>query len=470
MNTTMISEPIYFIGIGGTGMAPLAEIALKKGMKVIGSDIKDSNTLKNLKKMGATIFHEHKKENLKEVKTVVYSSAINPDNEELHAAKNSTINVLHRSDLLSYFMKNKKAITVAGTHGKTTTSAMIAHMLSELGLNPTAAIGGVFVDSHSSSMFGDGEFFVAEADESDGSLLKYNPYISILTNVDHDHLDYFKDLNDLIHFFSKYISKTDPEGLAIIGWDNKYCQNIGNEYKREKLTYGFRIGSEIRAIDRGWSNNMTQYKVMVEKDQIEGELNLVGVHNIQNALCALSVARALDLDVKEAATALKSFKGVKRRLTPIYKTDNIMIFDDYAHNPGKIRASIKGIRETWPNHQINVIFQPHRFSRLNTMYNETMESFSNAHTVSVLPVFAAGEKVAEEYSPQRLADDISELSKTKAYGTDNFDSCITMLIQKLKRPSIFLTIGAGDIWELGKKLGDTIDAQKEKIHFERTKT
>ncbi|MBF0440460.1 MAG: UDP-N-acetylmuramate--L-alanine ligase [Oligoflexales bacterium] len=463
MKQNTIGNKIHFIGIGGSGMSPIAQIALHRGFDVSGSDIGDSATISQLRSLGAKIFLEHKKENISEERTIILSSAIQNDNPEVVAAQELKYPIIHRSDFLSYLMKGKKVITVAGTHGKTTTSAIIAHMLHKLNLSPTAAIGGKMVEYESSALCGDGEFFVAEADESDGTLLKYESYISILTNIDHDHMDFFKNFDEVLNLFSAYLKKTDPEGISIIGWDDSNSRNLGAELTVPKLTYGTRLGSEVRAINHAYKAEKTTFTAIVERELVDCEFSLIGKHNVLNALCALAVAKYLNLNMADAAKSISSFKGVNRRLTPIFKSENIKVYDDYAHNPGKIMASIDAIRYCHPKYKIYVVYQPHRFTRLDTMYNETMASFKDADHVFVLPVYAAGEKALKAYSSKALASDIQKISGTNAEGLESFDECIDRLLGVSKERVVFLTVGAGDVFKISHKLGDLFNAKsKEK--------
>jgi UDP-N-acetylmuramate--alanine ligase len=331
-------------------------------------------------------------------------------------------------------------------------------MLRELGLDPTAAIGGELVGSRSYSMIGSGPWFVAECDESDGSFLRYEPFLSIITNIDLDHLDYYQDLEGLKRAFLTFVNKTAPEGWAIVGWDNNAAREVAHEFSGQRLTFGTRIGSEVRGLNFKSHGAVADYQAVVDKLLIKSQAPLVGRHNLQNILCCLAVAKALELDLQKAADALSRYPGVKRRFSLVAEIDGVKIFDDYAHNPGKIQSCIEGAREAFPSEQLIVIFQPHRYSRLETMYNETMAAFAAADEVLIMPVYAAGETTIKDFSPIIMAEDLSRLSRVKAqpYSTET----LNMLLQSQRRPTVLITVGAGDVSQLSQQWKDALHEQK----------
>ena len=468
-----LEKVIHFIGIAGSGMSPLAEIAIFQGYQVSGSDLYESNVTKRLQELGAKLFFGQSPDHLPSNATVVISSAIDDSNVELQAAKNQNLRVIHRSDLLVILSGSKKLITVAGSHGKTTTTAMIAHMLHELGLAPTAAVGGIVEGFESSALTGDGEYFLAEADESDGTFLKFNPYISILTNADVDHLDFWENEEELHKAFSNYLKNTDEEGNIIVCWDNRGSYLIGCESKSiNRLSYGFRIGSDIRAINWEGNGHNTIFSAMIDKTPVTVNIPAIGQHNVLNALCALTVAQALELNIQEAAESLSRFSGVKRRMSLIFSSQKFKVYDDYAHNPGKISACIKGLKNAWPSQSLVVLFQPHRFSRLRTLYNEIISSFKEADSVFIFPVYHAGEPIDKNFSGPQLASDIAHHSKTTATYSEEFDQFLEKSLRIINKPTTILTVGAGDIWKLTEKIGSILNGEKEleKKHLGGTKT
>lgn len=452
-----LKDPVHFVGIAGYGMSGLAELCLKNRLKVSGSDLRKNDITNHLEKLGATVFQGHAAANVSAAGTVVYTSAVDKGNPELAAAENAGTSLLHRSDLLALAMKGRKAITVAGTHGKTTTTAMIGFMLERYGLDPVIICGGTMNAYGSTVYCGKGDFVVAEADESDGSFLKYQPFLSVTTNIDFDHMEYFKNKDGLAKAFLSYSRATHKDGMAIVGWDSALTREIMSEFTGPKLAYGFLIGSEVRAIGFQCSEGVSTFKAIVERDQIDCRINMIGKHNVQNALCCLAVARALGLDLKKAAAILTEFPGVKRRQEVVFKSEKVTIFDDYAHNPGKISALVSSIKDSWKSKKLLVAFQPHRFSRLDTMYDEMIGSVAAADQIFVLPVYAAGESTDKDYSSKRLAADIANRSGKPAHACADIKDAARQILQAITPGSVVLTVGAGDVnaivGELRKELG-----------------
>jgi UDP-N-acetylmuramate--alanine ligase len=276
-------------------------------------------------------------------------------------------------------------------------------------------------------------------------------------------MDYFKNFEDLLEAFKKYLSKTLPDGVCIIGWDNKNSQTIGYELQKPRLSFGRRIGSDIRLLSYEKTPGGLCFECMVDKLAVTCTLPLIGYHNMLNALCALAVAHAIGLDVKAAADSLASFRGVARRLETKYFSPQVKVFDDYAHNPGKVAACITGVREAYPAAKLHVIFQPHRYSRLETMYNEIVSAFLGADEVLILPVYAAGETAGADFSLELTGLDISKASNTSARLFKNFEECAEYAVNQVSDESIFLCLGAGDIWKLANTLGELFNAKQKKI-------
>ncbi len=450
---------VHFIGIGGTGMRPLAEIALAKGYQVTGSDQSQTASTDQLLSLGARITIGHSRAAIPtQPVRIVASTAIKNDNPEMAEAQRLGLPILHRSDFLHELMRESKAICISGTHGKTSTTAMVAFMLREMGLDPTAAIGGELVGTNRYSMTGKGSWFVAECDESDGSFLRYDPFLSIVTNIDLDHLDYYQDLEGLKRAFLNFVGKTHTDGWAIFGWDNNAAREVAQNFEGQRLTFGTRIGSEVRGLNFKSKGRLASYEAVVDKILIKGSAPVVGRHSLQNILCCLAVAKALELDLPKAAHALSQFPGVKRRFSLVAEVDGVKIFDDYAHNPGKIQSCIEGAREAFPQDRLIVIFQPHRYSRLETMYNELMGSFAAADEVLIMPVYSAGETTDRDFSPSVLAEALSRASSVKAqpYSTE----VLSAMLQSPRRPTVLITLGAGDVSQLSQQWKDALHEQK----------
>jgi UDP-N-acetylmuramate--alanine ligase len=451
MQKPVLKSPIHFIGIGGSGMAPLAELCHAAGLRTQGSDPTSNKSTRRLDKLGVHVFPNQDATHLPDSGTVVYSSAIPRSNPEFAAASqlSSRLLLMHRSELLAEFVNSHCSITIAGTHGKTTTSAMVAYMLNELGLKPSAAIGGRMLNYDSPALVGDSDLFVAEADESDGSLVRYRPFVSVLTNIGEDHLDNLKNLDGIKSLFSSYLEHTSAEGCAVLGWDNPHCRELGSKLIHDKLSFGFVIGADVRAYECTTDRGGAAFKAVVERDQVKCKLKLIGKHNVQNALAALAVARVLELDVQKAADCLSEFAGVARRTSLVFDSPVLSIFDDYAHNPEKISACVRSLAHAYSDRELIVVFQPHRFSRLQTMFDGLVSAFQEASMVIVLPTYAAGEASVDEFSTRRIAEAIGIASAVAAIPAENFDSAVAAIAKTVKKPAIILTVGAGDVWQCG---------------------
>ena len=433
-------------------MSGLAELMHLKGMKVNGSDSKESLATKRLASLGIPVTIGQDADPIVKDDIVVFSSAIRSDHPSMTHARALGCKVIHRSDLLAELMHEKISIAVAGTHGKTTTSAMITHVLTALNLDPSAAIGGDMMPQLSPARAGKGPHFVAEADESDGSFLKYRPRVAVLTNVDTDHMDFFGSRDRLQEIFSEYLHNLDDDGVAVVGWDNPGSREVGSQFEGRRLGFGFLLGCDVRAIDYRLVDGHATFKAIVERDTVAVRLPMFGKHNAQNALCALAVARALELDLKSAAESLATFQGVARRMSLMLNKPQLRLFDDFAHNPGKMAACVLSLREAYPDWTIRIVWQPHRYSRLDTMYQDTIAAFRNADEVVVLPVYAAGEIPTKLYPVKDLALDISAASSTSAVGMEDFSEVTRYIRKSLSSKTVLLTMGAGSISELSHVL------------------
>lgn len=453
-----IEAPIHLVGIGGTGMSPIAELLAARGIATRGSDIAENTGTKRLTALGIPVTIGHSADALGDARTLVVSSAITESNEELIAARSRGIPVLHRSDVLHALMKGKRAITIAGTHGKTTTTALVCHMLTEMGLDPSAAVGGAMVSIGSPARCGNGPYFVAEADESDGSFLKYTPEIAVLNNVDYDHMDHFKTRENLEAAFVRYLGNTRKEGVSIVGWDSPLAREVASRHNGNRLTFGLVLGSEIRAIDYACRDGFSRFKAIVERDVIPVELHAIGKHNVFNALATLAVARALRLDVRRAAETLRTFRGVERRLAPVVETDDLKIFDDYGHNPGKTAAAVGALKESWPDWHLIVVYQPHRYSRLDHMYDEMLGGIGGADEGILLPVYAAGEIPTRDYPVESLASDASRITAMPVTAASDIDHAVTLLRAKIRPRTIVLSLGAGNVWMVSERLKNELSS------------
>lgn len=457
------AKTIHFIGIGGSGMTPLAELALDMGFQVTGSDSKLNANCQRLAHLGAQIFSQHDPQNISQASRVVVSSAIPDTNVELMAAhKKPAVIVQHRSEYLKELAEGHKLIAVTGTHGKTTTAALIAHMLEFCNLQPKAAIGGEMLNYGRYSMCGPGSFFVIEADESDGSFLNFHPYIAIINNIDADHLDHYETIENVQATFSRFLQQLDPEGCAIVNWDDPMTFEISQHITGERLTFGQRLGSEIRLLKRKFNKGRLSFEAMIDHQHIHGQASLMGRHNTQNILAALTIAHLLELDMDNALKAIANFHGAKRRLSCNFRAvdDSIIVYDDYAHNPKKISSCVEAIKEAFPEHFLHVLFQPHRYSRLKTMYNGFIEAFRGSDQIDILPVFAAGEPKPDGFDLTPFKNDVAKRSGAIVRLLEGFPTS-DQLLEEHKGCSkrLFLTVGAGDVNQIAVALRDRLNGK-----------
>lgn len=450
---------LHFIGIGGSGMAPLAEIAFRLGFQVSGSDSSPSRSVQILQELGIPVVIGHSSENLKteEKPTVIYSSAIKASNSEFQKAQSQHFPLMHRSDLLHHFLSLKpNSITVAGTNGKSTTSAMIAYCLHQLAKAPLSIIGAQLKDFESLSLCGEGDYSLAEADESDGTFLKYRPSVGVLTSIDLDHMDYYRDHEHIFETFKHYIKNIHNNGYAILNTDDPHCALIAKDLKKNKITYGFNPLADIQGDDCISKDGETYFSVKFFGKNYKSRIKTIGKHNVENALAAIATGQALGFQIGETVDALGNFSGVKRRLELIYKSSELAIYDDYAHNPTKIKSVVNAVRTSYLRSNLIVIFQPHRYSRIKTLYNNFVGSFSNASCVIVLPTYASGEEDESPIAPERLVADIENNSGIPCYYASTFEKAEEKVTQILKQESIILTLGAGDVWHLAFKLKERL--------------
>lgn len=431
MNTKQDREILHFVGIAGSGMQPLAEFCVASGYRVQGSDLRFHKGIERLRQQGVWVADTHHRSNIKGAQKIIRSSAINAENPELVQARHDNLEILHRSELLAEILNQYKGICVTGSHGKTTTSAMITYVLEQLGCDPNAIIGGALKTTQKAFRSGQGELMIAEADESDGSLLRYkNPFMTVLTSLGKDHLDYFKSIDQLRAFFLSFLEQTDKDGMVVMGWDEPLLRELGHQLKIPKLTFGSVLGCDVRLLSTQAQSHQCRFEAMVERDRVVCQLPMIGAHNVANALCCLAVCRGLELNVADAAQALESFPGVCRRLETVFASDEIHIYDDYAHNPDKIAACLSGLRSHWPNHHISAIYQPHRYSRLETMYEDLVGCFTSCDQVWLLDVFSAGENSFTGFDKAKFAADIATCSRTKVESCDHFDDAKSKILKK----------------------------------------
>ena len=445
-------EVIHFIGIGGIGMSGLAQILKTMGFKVQGSDINKNKNTDNCKKLGIKILIGHNKKNINKATILVKSSAIKPNNTELLESQKKNIPIYDRIEMLANIIDLKKNIIITGSHGKTTTTSLVAKIISTAKLDPTIINGGVINSLKNNAKLGKGEWAVVEADESDGSFLKVPINYSIVTNIDKEHLDYYKNFNKLIEAFKTFIEKTPPIGKSFLCLDDLNLKKIIKNLKTKNYyTYGFHKDSNYQICNPRYEINYTKfdfkvkntgYKNFYVKDIL---LNLIGKHNVLNASAAIALCFHLGLNINVIKKALKSFSGVQRRLTKIFKKNQIEFYDDYAHHPTEIKSVLDGFRQVVPKRKIIAVFQPHRYSRIKSLKSEFALCFKNSDQVILCPVYAAGESIDQEYDDKKFAQLISKFSKTQVILIASENDLSNYLRKNLINDEVVIGMGAGSI-------------------------
>ncbi|MEN8263018.1 MAG: UDP-N-acetylmuramate--L-alanine ligase [Nitrospirota bacterium] len=458
-------EKVHFIGIGGVGMSGIAEVLNNLGYEVDGSDLKESETTKRLREFGININIGHKAENVKKADVVVISSAVDPANPEMQAARKMSIPVIPRAEMLAELARLKYAVLVAGAHGKTTTTSLIASLLGEGKLDPTVVIGGKLKGIGSNAKIGWGEFLVAEADESDGSFLKLSPTISVVTNIDREHLDFYKDINEIKEAFLSFINKVPFYGLSILCGDNEYIKELLPKIQRRFITYG--IGEDMDLVAKNISIDgmkSTFEAVLNGKSLGIFEVPLIGAHNISNCLAAIAVANELKVNMDIIRDSLRNFSGVHRRFELKGTVSGINVIDDYGHHPTEITATLRAVRESIkcsPGNsssggkqekkgRLVVLFQPHRYTRTRDLLNEFIDAFTDADKVVLMDIYPAGEKPLPGVNSELLFKGIADTGKEIEY-IQGRNEILDYLENELKNEDILLTLGAGDVWKLGEE-------------------
>jgi UDP-N-acetylmuramate--alanine ligase len=452
-------EIVHFIGIGGIGMSGLAQIMKIMGFNVQGSDLNKNKNTDNCKKIGIKILNGHSKENISNATIIVKSTAIALNNIELKESRNKKLPIYERAEMLANIVSLKKNIIVTGSHGKTTTTSLVAKILSAAKLDPTIINGGVINSIKSNAKFGKGEWTVLEADESDGSFLKLPINYSVVTNIDNEHLDFYKTYQNLIEAFIKFIEKTPPIGKAIVCLDDPEIKKILTKIKNKNyLTYGFNKKSNYQIINTNYQLTSSSFDLKIQKYGSKKKiiknivLNLIGEHNILNATAAIAVC--LNLGVNETAfkKALKNFSGVQRRLTKIFLKKGREFYDDYAHHPTEIKAVLSGLKQVYKKRKLISVFQPHRYSRVMNLKKEFSSSFIMSDSVILCPIYAAGEKKDLRYSQENFAKLISKNSNTQVIIIKNEIELRKYLKKNLISNEIILGMGAGTISKWMKEL------------------
>ena len=457
------NEVIHFIGIGGIGMSGLAQIMKNMGFAIQGSDLSRNKNTERLTKSGIKVYFGHHHKNLKKATMIVISSAVKQNNKELKIARNKKLPVFKRGEMLANIVSLKKNIVITGSHGKTTTTSLIANILVEAGLDPTVINGGIINSLKNTAQLGKGDWAVIESDESDGSFLKLPITYSIVTNVDKEHINYYGSFNNLKKSFCAFIDKTPSFGKSIICTDDNNLKLLLSKCKTNNfLTYGFNKNSNYQIINVKKKINYSIFDLRLKfaKDKIYKisniKVNLIGDHNISNATAAIAIALNLGIKINIIKKALKKFLGIQRRFTKVFSLGSREFYDDYAHHPTEIRAVIKSARDVYKNRKIICVFQPHRYSRIKSLKSEFASSFKASDAVVLCPVYSAGEKLKYNFNQNHFSKLISEKSKTQVINVKNQKELESYFIKNLIEDEMIICMGAGSITNWIREIGEKI--------------
>ncbi len=458
------TKQIHFVGIGGIGMSGIAELLLNLGYRVTGSDLNRSDITRHLESLGAVVHQGHAGQWVEGADVVVTSSAIPADNPEVAGAVANHVPVIQRAEMLAELMRLKKyGIAIAGSHGKTSTTSMVAAVLAEAGLDPTVVVGGK-VDSlgGNNARLGEGEFLVAEADESDGSFLKLSPVIEVVTNIDREHLDYYRDLEHIREMFLRFIDRLPFYGAAILCFDDANIARLLPRIRRRIITYGLTEQADLQATRITSGSGGSEFTVRGRAGELGRiRLNRPGRHIIYNSLAAVAVGLELEIDFAVIARALEGFGGVQRRLQVKGEEAGVLVVDDYGHHPTEIRVTLDAIREGWPDHRLVVAFQPHRYTRTRALFDEFTTAFRRADVLVLTDIYAASEAPIEGVDSQALLEAIRRHGQRRVSLVPALEELPGALLAILRPGDLLLTLGAGNIVRVGDQVLELLAAREK---------
>jgi UDP-N-acetylmuramate--alanine ligase len=445
-------QSIHFVGIGGIGMSGIAEVLLNQGYRVSGSDLKKSKVTERLASLGAQVLEGHHPANLGQADVVVTSSAVKPDNPEVMEAQRRQIPIIPRAEMLAELMRSKYGITVAGTHGKTTTTSMIATVLGTAGMDPTVVVGGRLNSLGSNARMGTGDFMVVEADESDRSFLMLSPTLAVVTNIDEDHMESYKGMEDLKNCFIQFVNKVPFYGAVILCLDEGNIQSIIPCLKRRIISYGFSGQSDLQVLNESPQGVGSRFELRFRGSGLgEFHLNIPGRHNVLNASAAAAVGLDLEIPVDTIREALTHFSGADRRFQVKGKKRGITMVDDYGHHPTEVRATLEAARRV-EHERLIVIFQPHRFSRTRYCFEDFARAFHQADVLVLSDIYAAGEEPLPGVTSARLVEKIQSYGHKNARHVPLLADIPLLLAPELLPGDLVLTMGAGNVWTVGEEL------------------
>ena len=453
------AKHIHFVGIGGIGMSGIAELLINLGYEVSGSDLKDSPMTRRLASLTGVVFKGHNEEHIEGADVVVYSSAVASENPEIQEAKKRSIPVIPRAEMLAELMRLKYGVAIAGAHGKTTTTSMVASILTCGHLDPTVVIGGrLDIWGGSNAKLGQGDILVAEADESDGSFLALSPAIAVVTNIDHEHMDHYGDMESIRETFISFINDIPFYGTAILCLDNEEIQGIIPRLKKRYLTYGMTSQADLKGRDLEKEKLGISFEALYHNNSL-GRIvvGIPGEHNMLNALAATAVGLELDLDIGVIKEGLKNLGGLARRFQLKGQKKDILVLDDYGHHPTEITATLKTAKECWPERRLIVVFQPHRYTRTEALFDRFVISFNEADVLIVTPIFSAGETAIDGVTAEGLSQGIKEHGHRDVILSPTQEDALSTLLSILRPRDLVITLGAGDIHQLGVRLLDKLN-------------
>ncbi len=452
---------IHFVGIGGIGMSGIAEVLLNIGYSVSGSDLREGPSVRRLRSLGAVVHIGHSADNIGAADVVVRSTAVGEDNLEIVEANKRLVPVIRRAEMLAELMRLKHGIAVAGTHGKTTTTSMLATLLAAGGLDPTIVIGGR-LDSlgGTNARLGEGDYLVAEADESDGSFMLLSPTVSLITNIDPEHLDHYGDAETLERTFLEFANKVPFYGFSVLCIDHPVVQRLIPDVRRRVVTYGLSRQADYRASNLRRDGLLTTFSVHRREDLLgDVTLGMPGLHNVSNAVGAIAAAMELNISFQGIAGALHGFTGVQRRFTVHDTVDDVVIVDDYGHHPVEIAATLEAADQGFPERRLIAVVQPHRYTRVQSLFDDFCSCFNQAARVVVCPVYAAGEQPIEGIDHHTLAAGIHERGHRGCFAVDSLDAAVVALTDLVKPGDIVVTLGAGNVNSVCGQLADALRAR-----------
>jgi len=437
---------IHFVGIGGIGMSGIAEVLLNLGYQITGSDMKVGASVKRLRKLGATVHIGHREENLGDSDVLVKSTAVGMDNPEVQAALDAHVPVIRRAEMLAELMRMKHGVAIAGTHGKTTTTSMLATVVAEAGLDPTVVIGGRLNAIGTNARLGRGDWLVAEADESDGSFLHLDPTVAIVTNIDPEHLEHYGSMSSLVETFVTFANKVPFYGFAVVCLDHPVVQDILPQLRRRVVTYGLNRQADFRAENLRFEGLNAYFDVFKGEERLgEMVLEMPGTHNVQNALATIAAAMEMDIAFDVVVRGVAAFAGVERRFTVRGEHQGAIIVDDYAHHPVEIQATLDGAVAGFPERRIIAVFQPHRYSRVKDLQADFCRCFNRADHVVVCPVYAAGETPIEGVDHHSLLDGIKRHGHRSVVAVESLAEAVQHIRQESGDNDLVVTLGAGNV-------------------------